>query len=111
MIKIDWEKQGGLLPAIAQDVNTKEVLMLAYVNKEALKLSLETGYAHYYSRSRDELWKKGETSGHLQKLYAVYLDCDGDTILYMVEQTGVACHTGERTCFFTKLENAEDINI
>jgi len=111
MIKIDWEKQDGLLPAIAQDVNTKEVLMLAYVNKEALKLTFETGYAHYYSRSRDELWKKGGTSGHLQKIADVYLDCDGDTILYIVDQTGVACHTGERTCFFTKLDSAGDTNI
>ncbi|ADD67083.1 Phosphoribosyl-AMP cyclohydrolase [Denitrovibrio acetiphilus DSM 12809] len=105
MIKIDWKKQGGLLPAIAQDVETKEVLMLAYVNKDALRLSFETGYAHYYSRSRDQLWKKGETSGHLQKIVSVFLDCDGDTILYLVNQTGAACHTGERTCFFTRLED------
>jgi phosphoribosyl-AMP cyclohydrolase len=106
MIKIDWEKQDGLLPAIAQDADTKEVLMLAYVNKEALKLTFETGYAHYYSRSRDEMWKKGETSGHLQKIVDVHLDCDGDTILYVVNQTGAACHTGEKTCFFTRLESA-----
>jgi len=108
MIKIDWEKQGGLLPAIAQDANTKEVLMLAYVNKDALKLTFETGYAHYYSRSRDQLWKKGETSGHVQKIIDVFLDCDGDTILYMVDQTGVACHTGERTCFFTRIDKVGD---
>lgn len=108
MIKIDWDKQDGMLPAIAQDVNTKEVLMLAYVNEEALKLTFETGYAHYYSRSRDQLWKKGETSGHVQKIAEVMLDCDGDTLLYLIEQTGVACHTGARSCFFTKLESVGD---
>ncbi|PLX65950.1 MAG: phosphoribosyl-AMP cyclohydrolase [Denitrovibrio sp.] len=106
MIKIDWAKQGGLLPAIAQDAESKEVLMLAYVNKDALKLTFETGYAHYYSRSRDQLWKKGETSGHLQKIVDIYLDCDGDTILYLIDQTGVACHTGERSCFYTKIDSA-----
>jgi len=105
MIKIDWEKQDGLLPAIAQDADTKEVLMLAYVNEEALKLTFETGFAHYYSRSRDQLWKKGETSGHLQTICDVMLDCDGDTLLYLVKQEGVACHTGAKTCFFTKLES------
>jgi phosphoribosyl-AMP cyclohydrolase len=109
MIKIDWEKQGGMLPAVAQDVNTGEVLMLAYVNREALRLTFETGYAHYYSRSRDQLWKKGETSGHVQKISAVYLDCDGDTLLYLIDQTGPACHTGERSCFFTKIDSAGDL--
>lgn len=107
MIKIDWDKQGGLLPAVAQDSDSKEVLMLAYVNKEALNLTFETGFAHYYSRSRDQIWKKGETSGHVQKIKGVYLDCDGDTILYMIDQTGPACHTGARSCFFTKLDSAE----
>ena len=111
MIKIDWEKQGGLLPAIAQDAETKEVLMLAYVNKEALKLTFETGYAHYYSRSRDQLWKKGGTSGHVQKIKDVYLDCDGDTILYVIDQTGPACHTGARSCFFTRLDSSGDTDI
>jgi len=108
MIKIDWVKQDGLLPAVAQDADTKEVLMLAYVNREALGLSFETGYAHYYSRSRNKIWKKGETSGHIQEIVNIYLDCDGDTILYLVNQKGAACHTGERTCFFTKLESAGD---
>lgn len=111
MIKIDWNKQGGLLPAVAQDADTKEVLMLAYVNREALGLTFETGYAHYYSRSRDSIWKKGETSGHVQKIVDVYLDCDGDTILYMIKQTGPACHTGARSCFFTKLDSAGDKHI
>lgn len=104
MIPIDWKKMDGLLPAVVQDAETKEVLMLAYVNEEALRLTFETGYAHYYSRSRDELWKKGGTSGHVQKIEDVRLDCDGDTLLYVVEQTGPACHTGEKSCFFTKLK-------
>lgn len=104
MVKLDWEKQGGLLPAVAQDAETGEVLMLAYVNKDALRLTFETGYAHYFSRSRNSMWKKGETSGHLQKIVDVFIDCDGDTVLYKIDQTGPACHTGERSCFFTKLE-------
>lgn len=103
---IDWNKMSGLIPAVAQSVEG-EVLMLAYVNKEALKLTFETGYAHYYSRSRQNIWKKGESSGHLQKIKDVFLDCDGDTILYIVEQSGPACHTGEKTCFFTKLTEKE----
>ncbi len=103
MIEIDWGKQAGLLPVVVQDEGTKEVLMLAYANKEALELTKETGYAHYFSRSRNELWKKGGTSGNLQKVVSVKLDCDGDTLLYTVNQTGAACHTGERTCFFTEL--------
>ncbi|WP_132874480.1 phosphoribosyl-AMP cyclohydrolase [Seleniivibrio woodruffii] len=107
MIKIDWEKQGGLLPAVVQDYKSDEVLMLAYVNEEALRLTLETGYAHYWSRSRNQLWKKGETSGHLQRIEQVRLDCDGDTLLYIVHQTGPACHTGEKSCFFTLLDSAK----
>ncbi len=94
----------GLIPVIAQDVNTKEVLMLAYANLEALKKTLETGYAHYWSRSRNELWMKGGTSGNVQKVVEVRYDCDGDAILYLVEQKGNACHTGNRTCFFRRLE-------
>lgn len=89
----------GLVPAIAQDVKTGAVLMLAYMNEESLKLTLETGYATYYSRSRQKLWKKGEESGHVQKVRAIRYDCDGDTLLLQVEQTGPACHTGEYTCF------------
>lgn len=108
MINIDWEKQGGLLPAVAQDAESKDVLMLAYVNEEALRLTFETGYAHYFSRSRNRIWKKGETSGHLQKIIDVMLDCDGDTLLYLIDQTGPACHTGERSCFFTKIFSAGD---
>ncbi|MDR0287820.1 MAG: bifunctional phosphoribosyl-AMP cyclohydrolase/phosphoribosyl-ATP diphosphatase HisIE [Clostridiales bacterium] len=90
----------GLVPCIAQDHKTKEVLMLAYMNEEALKTTIETGYMTYYSRSRNALWKKGETSGNIQKLVTLKHDCDGDTLLAQVEQTGPACHTGNRTCFY-----------
>lgn len=89
----------GLVPAIAQDVETKEVLMMAYMNEESIKMTLESGYATYYSRSRQMLWKKGETSGHLQEIKGFYYDCDGDTILIKVKQTGPECHTGEYSCF------------
>ena len=92
-----------LIPAIAQDASTGEVLMLAYMNSESLVLTLSTGKATYWSRSRNELWVKGATSGHFQKVISVALDCDGDALLIRVEQTGVACHTGERTCFHTPL--------
>ena len=99
----DWSKvkfdEKGLVPAIAQDAVTGQVLMLAYMNAESLRITLETGYATYFSRSRQQLWKKGETSGHTQKVLAVTLDCDGDALLLTVEQTGPACHTGEQTCF------------
>ena len=90
----------GLICAIAQDWETGEVLMQAYMNAEALKLTAETGYAHYWSRSRKCLWKKGETSGHVQKVISATFDCDRDCLLLQVEQTGAACHTGNRTCFF-----------
>lgn len=93
----------GLVPAIAQDVKTGAVLMLAYMNEESLKLTLETGFATYYSRSRQKLWKKGEESGHVQKVRGIRYDCDGDTLLLQVEQTGPACHTGEYTCFHNTL--------
>lgn len=98
----------GLVPAIVQDVKTGAVLMLAYMNAESLTLTLETGYATYFSRSRNALWKKGETSGHLQKICAIHYDCDGDTLLLMVEQTGPACHTGEYTCFHNALISLVD---
>lgn len=93
----------GLVPAIAQDVATNEVLMLAYMNAEALKATLESGYATYFSRSRQTLWKKGETSGHTQKVREIWYDCDGDTLLLKVEQTGPACHTNAYSCFFNPL--------
>ena len=89
----------GLVPAIAQQEGTGEVLMMAWMNAESLRATLETGWATYWSRSRGELWRKGETSGHLQRVRAVHADCDGDTLLLTVDQTGPACHTGARTCF------------
>ena len=94
----------ALIPAIVQDVSSNEVLMLAYMNTESLALTLSTGKATYWSRSRNELWIKGATSGHFQEVNSVSLDCDGDAILLKVTQTGAACHTGDRTCFHTPLE-------
>ena len=104
--RIDWQKQ-ELLPVIVQDVHDGEVLMLAYMNREALELSLKTKLAHYYSRSKQRLWKKGESSGHVQHIREFLLDCDDDTLLIKVDQEGVACHTGRRSCFFTELESGE----
>ncbi len=94
-----------LLPAIAQDANTGDVLMLAYVSPEAVEKTLDTGFAHYYSRSRDELWKKGGTSGHLQHVTDVRVDCDADTLLYRIEQEGGACHTGYESCFYRSINS------
>ena len=94
----------AFIPAIVQDVSSNEVLMLAYMNTESLALTLSTGKATYWSRSRNELWVKGATSGHFQEVHSVSLDCDGDALLLKVTQTGVACHTGDRTCFHTPLE-------
>ena len=94
----------ALIPAIVQDVSSNEVLMLAYMNTESLAMTLSTGKATYWSRSRNELWIKGATSGHFQEVNSVSLDCDGDAILLKVTQTGVACHTGDHTCFHTPLE-------
>lgn len=104
-IKFD---ERGLVPAVVQDANTKKVLMLAYMNKESIKKTLEEKEACYYSRSRKELWKKGETSGNIQKVKGFYYDCDKDSILIIVEQTGVACHTGEFSCFFNEVLKAEN---
>jgi phosphoribosyl-AMP cyclohydrolase len=98
----------GLIPAIAQDADTREVLMMAWMDEEALRRTLATGKATYWSRSRQEYWVKGETSGHHQAVVSVAADCDGDTLLVTVRQTGAACHTGNRTCFFTEL-TAEDV--
>ena len=103
-MKIDWEKVGGLLPAIVQESLSGEVLMLAYMNEEALNLSLKTGFAHYFSRTKNRIWKKGEESGNTQAIDEIFLDCDNDTILLKVVQNGgVACHTGEKSCFFRKI--------
>ncbi|MDR1509049.1 MAG: bifunctional phosphoribosyl-AMP cyclohydrolase/phosphoribosyl-ATP diphosphatase HisIE [Synergistaceae bacterium] len=100
----------GLVPAIAQDADTREVLMLAWMNREALVKTLKTGQAHYYSRSRDRLWLKGETSGHFQQVREIRRDCDSDALLLMVAQTGAACHTGNRSCFYRDL-SGEEIQI
>jgi phosphoribosyl-ATP diphosphatase len=106
-MKIDWEKTGGLLPVVVQDLASSEVLMLAYMDEEALNLSLETGFAHYFSRTKNRIWKKGEQSGNVQKIEDAYLDCDNDTLLIKVEQKGgAACHTGAKSCFFRKIAGA-----
>lgn len=94
-----------LIPAIAQDAATSEVLMLAYMNEESLAITIETGRATYWSRSRNELWEKGATSGHTQKVLSIAIDCDGDALLLKVEQIGAACHTGDRTCFHREIES------
>ena len=96
-------KKGELIPAIVKDVKTGEVLMLAYMNRESLQKTIETGYTWFWSRSRQELWNKGATSGHLQTVISMYGDCDDDTLLVNVEQTGAACHTGNYTCFFNQI--------
>jgi len=106
--KIKYDSS-GLIPVIASCVRTNKPLMLAYANKEALNMTLSTGYAHYFSRSRNKLWKKGETSGNLQKVVSVTLDCDGDTLLYRVQQSGFACHTGSPTCFSEEIAVFEKI--
>jgi phosphoribosyl-ATP pyrophosphohydrolase/phosphoribosyl-AMP cyclohydrolase len=95
----------GLIPAVVQETETGEVLMVAWMDREALAKTLETGLGHFWSRSRRELWRKGETSGHTQHVDGVYADCDRDTLLVQAHQDGVACHTGARTCFFTRLED------
>jgi phosphoribosyl-AMP cyclohydrolase len=102
MIDIKWDER-GLIPAIVQDANTGQVLMLAYMNAEALRLTLETGEAHFWSRSRGELWHKGATSGNVQRVREVRVDCDADTILLRVDPAGPACHTGEGSCFYRVL--------
>ncbi len=107
--KIDWNKT-PLIPAIAQDFKSKEVLMLAYMNKEALKLTLDTNIAHYYSRSRKRIWKKGESSGNIQKVKDILIDCDEDSVLLKVEQVGnAACHTGRYSCFFRSVKSKEEL--
>lgn len=106
--QINWDKVGGLLPVVVQDYENSEILMLAYMNKKALELSINTKYAHYFSRTKQRLWKKGESSGHTQKIIEFLLDCDNDTLLIKVAQNGVACHTGRKSCFFTNLETLEN---
>lgn len=103
---LDFSKGiNGLLPAIAQDHVSHEILMLAYINKEAWQKTLETGMAHYWSRSRNALWLKGESSGHVQRIHGVFIDCDADTVVFKVEQEGgAACHTGHRSCFYRRVD-------
>jgi phosphoribosyl-AMP cyclohydrolase len=106
MIELDFNKMGGLAPAIVQDNESGEVLMLAFMNKEAWEATLKTGKATYYSRSRNQLWIKGETSGHVQLVKEIRVDCDNDTVLLKVEQLGgAACHKGYKSCFYQKVEN------
>jgi phosphoribosyl-AMP cyclohydrolase len=106
MIKLDFNKTGGLVPVIVQDYQTGEILMLAYMNPDAFNTTLSTGKATYYSRSRQTLWVKGETSGNMQLIKEIRIDCDDDTVLLKVEQLGgAACHTGYRSCFYKKVED------
>ena len=108
---IDWQKVGGLLPVVVCDHATNEVLMLAYMNEEALNLTLSSRYAHYFSRTKNRIWKKGEESGNTQEIKAAFLDCDNDTLLLKVVQNGgAACHTGARSCFFNEI-NLENLEI
>ncbi|MCP8306083.1 MAG: phosphoribosyl-AMP cyclohydrolase [archaeon] len=102
--QLKFDKTTGLIPAIAQDYRSKKVLMLAYMNEESLMKTIETGYAHYWSRSRKKLWMKGETSGNTQRVKAILIDCDKDAILLLVDQKGPACHTGHETCFYNELK-------
>ena len=103
--------EAGLIPAIAQDAETHEVLMLAWMSAESIARSLETGKVTYWSRSRQAFWVKGETSGHVQKLVEMRVDCDRDCLLVLVDQTGPACHTGRRSCFYTGIQDDEEVEL
>ncbi len=108
MIKLDFEKTDGLIPAIAQDFKTGDVLMVAYINKESWDLTLKTGIAHYWSRSRNKLWKKGEESGNVQEVKEIRVDCDNDCVIFRINQIGdAACHTGYRSCFYRVVRGDE----
>jgi phosphoribosyl-AMP cyclohydrolase len=110
MIELAFEKLNGLIPAIAQDHRSGEVLMLAFMNEEAWRKTLETGIAHYWSRSRGKLWKKGESSGNIQEVKEIRVDCDGDSVLLKVNQLGgAACHTGYRSCFFNLVRDGATV--
>ena len=102
---IDFSKSNGIVPVIVQDISTKEILTLAYANKESLELTIKTGNSWFWSRSRKKLWMKGEESGNTQKIKEILVDCDSDALIYMVEPQGPACHTGERTCFHNSLKS------
>ena len=99
----------GLIPVVAQCVHSGKVLMMAWMNEEALNKTIDTNYMYYFSRSRQKLWQKGETSGHFQKLIELRLDCDNDTLLALIEQTGAACHTGVKSCFFKSTKDINDV--
>jgi phosphoribosyl-ATP pyrophosphohydrolase/phosphoribosyl-AMP cyclohydrolase len=105
MLEIQWDAQ-GLVPAVVQDITTRQVLTVAYMNAESLKRTLATGETVFWSRSRGELWHKGETSGNIQRVREIYVDCDEDTLLVLVEPAGPACHTGEVSCFYRRLEDS-----
>jgi phosphoribosyl-AMP cyclohydrolase len=112
MVQLNFSKGNGLLPAIVQDDKTGKVLMLAYINRQSWQRTLETGEAHFWSRSRQELWHKGGTSGHVQKIKEIYVDCDEDTVLFRVEQVGgAACHTGYESCFYHKIDRNGDVTV
>ena len=112
MIELNFEKMNGLVPAIVQDYKTNEVLMLAFMNEEAWENTLKTGKASFYSRTRKGLWVKGETSGHVQLVKEIYVDCDDDTVLLKVEQIGgAACHTGYASCFYKKIEDGKVVTV
>ncbi len=112
MWKPDFAKQGGLVPVVVQEDETGEVLMVAYMNEEAFEETVRTGRACYYSRSRGKLWRKGEESGHVQEVRAIYVDCDGDTVLLRVHQVGgAACHEGYRSCFFRKYDQGRLVTV
>jgi len=96
----------GLIPVVVQDTKTRDILMVAYANEEAIELTRTTGFAHYYSRSRKKIWKKGEESGHVQQVVQILVDCDEDCLMYQVEQTGAACHTGYPSCFYRTLDGS-----
>lgn len=111
MVTIDFAKGDGIVPVIIQDDDTNEVLMLAYMNQEAWDKTVSTGKVHYFSRSRNKLWLKGETSGHTQDVKSIYIDCDTDTILIKIHQHGAACHEGYRSCFFRERVGTGDWQI
>ena len=112
MIELDFRKGAGLVPAIVQDHSSGKVLMLAYMNQASWEKTLETGEAHYWSRSRREIWHKGETSGHVQRVREIFVDCDSDTVLLRVEQVGgAACHTGYESCFYRKVGSDQSLSI
>jgi len=111
MIELDFKKCNGLIPAIAQDAKTGEILMLAYMNKEAFENTLKTGKATYFSRSRNKLWVKGETSGNAQIVKEILVDCDNDAVILKIEQEGGACHLGYRSCFYRKVKGNKLVTI